>query len=74
MSTRCGCSELIEVFTIFKKYIPEEGWPTNCSHDVLAVLCDPADVSEEDKARLDELGFIPASEWEGFISFRYGSA
>lgn len=68
---------LIEAFTIFAKYIPDSEYPTICEHDEMIVLCDPELVSsEEDIARLEELGFSPACiEGENcFRSYRYGSA
>ena len=65
---------LIEALTIFLKYGNPE-YPTHCEHDQLSVLIDPAIVSEEDKKRLDELGFRAGSgaESDTFYSFRYGS-
>lgn len=80
--------ELIEALQILFKYAPDLTYPFHCEHDILYVLIDPADVSDEDKKRLKELGFedgnesededgeaIDNSEYEGmFYSFRYGSA
>lgn len=63
--------ELIEAFQIFRKYSDEKR-PTHCEHDVLTVCVDPAIVSDEDKKRLDELGFFDGEE-ECFISYRFGS-
>ena len=63
--------DLIEALQIFIKYDNPE-WPTCCSHDELSVLIDPEDVSEEDKERLELLGFI--YDDERFYSFKYGSA
>lgn len=67
--------DLIEALQIFLKY-GNPGWPTHCDHDVLTVMIDPANVSEEDLARLEELSFIPGSEYgeDVFISFKFGSA
>lgn len=67
--------DLIEALIIFAKY-GDPYSPTHCEHDVLTVMIDPADVSEEDKARLEELSFHPGSEYgeEMFTSFRFGSA
>ena len=75
--------DLIEALTIFRKYKNERN-PTNCSHDELAIMAVGfAEVSEEDKARLDKLGFF----WSGddgdgneededghWMSLRFGSA
>jgi hypothetical protein len=64
---------LIEALTIFRKYANLE-WPTNCSHDVLGIAgVEREQVSDEDHARLDELGFL-WDEHEGhYYSFKYGS-
>jgi len=69
--------DLIEALTIFLKY-GNPAYPTHCEHDVL-VICniEPSDVSDEDKKRLDELGFFVSDNVDydnGFISFRFGSA
>ena len=66
--------DLIEALTIFKKY-KNVKWPTNCSHDVLAIMeVEESEVSKEDKERLDKLGFIFDESEECWISFRFGSA
>lgn len=66
--------ELIEALTIFSKYTDTK-FPTHCEHDTLLVMVDPGVVSDEDKKRLDELGFFAGDEFDGcFTSFRYGSA
>ncbi len=67
-------NDLIEALTILSKYATE-GRPTHCEHDVMMIACvDPTVVSEEDKARLDKLGFFHSTNDECFISFRFGSA
>jgi hypothetical protein len=72
MAARGGFSELIEAFTIFRKY-GDTSYPTHCEHDVMRVLVGPERVSQEDKDRLEQLGFT-ADEWNGdFYTFRYGS-
>jgi hypothetical protein len=67
---------LIEALTILLKYGNPRN-PTHCEHDQLTICgIDPDDVSDEDKKKLDKLGFI-VSDGDGdlcFISFRYGSA
>ena len=73
MSEGYGFDALIEAFTIFKKY-GDPKWPTHCEHDELTVCIDPSKVSEEDKARLDILGFKTSGEGDHFISFRFGSS
>jgi hypothetical protein len=67
-------ADLIHGLTILRKYATD-GYPTNCSHDVLWVNVDPANVPEDVKKDLAEIGFI-AGEGEfdgGFYSFRFGS-
>ena len=68
--------ELIEALQILLKYGDPRN-PTHCEHDVLTIVgIDPSDVSDEDKTRLEELGFIVSDEYGDsmFRSFRYGSA
>lgn len=69
-------SKLIEALNIFLKYGDHES-PTNCEHDRLIIMeIKPDDVSEEDIARLAELGFhvgCPFGE-SVFQSYQYGSA
>lgn len=67
---------IIEALQIFLKY-GNPDYPTHCEHDVLTVVgIDPDDVSDEDKARLEDLGFIVSDEYGDpmFRSYRYGSA
>lgn len=48
--------------------------PTHCEHDVLTIVgVYPDQVSDEDKTRLDELGFFQGED-DMFQSFRFGSA
>lgn len=67
--------DLVEALNIFLKY-GDPYSPTHCEHDTLTIMIDPAVVSDEDKARLDKLGFFPGSEYadEVFTSVRFGSA
>lgn len=68
--------DLVEALQILLKYGDPRN-PTHCEHDVLMVVgIDPADVSDEDKDRLDALGFFISDEYGEpmFQSFRYGSA
>jgi hypothetical protein len=67
--------DLIEALTIFLKYADKYA-PTHCEHDVLIVYhIHPDDVSSDDKARLEELGFHAGEQFgeEVFYSFRFGS-
>ncbi len=65
--------QLIEALKIFSKYSNAE-FPTGCEHDELYVYVDPAIVSDEDRARLEELGFYTIEFNDCFISTKYGSA
>ncbi len=68
--------DLIEALTIFLKYTDPEKpnvSDTNCEHDQLIVCIDPARVTSEDLARLDELGFSANEDDENFYSYRHGS-
>lgn len=68
--------ELIKALQIFLKY-GNPDYPTSCEHDVM-YICDIEvdDVSNEDKAQLEKLGFDITDEFgvEQFYSFKYGSA
>jgi hypothetical protein len=64
--------DLIEALTIFLKY-KDEKYPTHCEHDVLYIMgVEEDEVSEEDKKRLDELGFRFGEDC--WMSYKYGSA
>ena len=66
--------KLIEALQIFLKY-GNPAYPTHCEHDTLCICgIEPEDVSPEDTKKLDELGFFVSEEYDGFISFRFGSA
>lgn len=66
--------DLIAALTIFRKYTDKK-YPTGCEHDTLYVYGVPLeDVSAEDVARLDELGFEWDEDIGAFYSFRFGSA
>lgn len=64
--------DLIEALSIFSKYVDDGRW-TSCEHDVLYVCVDPNAVSTTDKARLDQLGFLPGEADGNFYSYRHGS-
>lgn len=65
-------SKLIEALQIFLKYGDPEH-PTHCEHDALMICgINPDDVSDEDKVKLEELGFFVSDD--AFLSYRYGSA
>ena len=66
-------SDLIEALTILLKYGNPRN-PTHCEHDVLTIgTIDPNDVTPEDRARLDDLGFFVSEAERCFMSYRYGS-
>jgi len=66
--------ELIEAFQIFLKY-SSDPYPTHCEHDVMYVNVNPEIVSEEDKKRLEDLGFNSGNGEvpEVFYSYKFGS-
>jgi hypothetical protein len=65
--------DLIKALTILAKYTDARN-PTGCEHDEFRVYVTPSVVSDEDKAALDVLGFIPHERCDAFLSYRYGSA
>lgn len=66
--------DLIEALTIFAKYTKEYA-PTHCEHDVFIVHYVGEDVpTEDERKRLDELGFLWMDEYDGWGSFRFGSS
>lgn len=66
--------DLIEALTIFLKYKNAYA-PTHCEHDILYVVgITKEEVSEEDVAQLDKLGFIWTDSYDCWISYRFGSA
>ena len=68
-----GLTDFAEAILIFKKYGDSHN-PFHCEHDELWVcVCSPDAVSEEDRERLDELGFFVDEGDESIKSFRFGS-
>jgi len=69
--------DLIEALQIFRRYTNAK-WPTHCEHDVLYICgIEPDEVADDDKAKLEELGFNigePYGGDHGFYSDRFGSA
>lgn len=66
-------NDLIEALTIFSKYT-QDRYPSCCEHDEFMIMVDPSLVSEEDAAKLCELGFFPDDSNEYFVSYRFGSS
>ncbi len=65
--------DLIKALQIFLKYKNNQ-YPTVCEHDTLYIVdMEDVNISEEDVATLNELGFRH-SEYDGWISHKYGSA
>lgn len=68
--------DLIAALLILRKYGNPTN-PTHCNHDILTIVgIEPSKVSEEDKAKLKELGFFVGNEFgeEAFHSYKFGSA
>ena len=69
--------DLIEALTILSKYLTDDEYfynrPTNCEHEELYVSVDNSKISEEDLARLIDLGFILDEDTGYMVSYRYGS-
>lgn len=64
--------DLIEALKIFRKYTDKYA-PVWCCHDELHVAVSPEDVSDEDKDKLEKLGFYVNEDTDDFYSFRFGS-
>ena len=65
--------DLIAALNIFLKY-DNPTYPTHCEHDELTICVDPNLVSDEDKEKLDGLGFFADYGEYCFKSYRFGSA
>lgn len=57
--------KFIEAMEIFSKYTDGDFF-FGCEHDELYVFVSPDDVSEDDKSKLDELGFFTDREYDCF--------
>lgn len=64
--------DLIEALTLLRQY-DNPKFPTNCEHDVLYVAINPELVTDGDKETLERLGFFPAADGFGFMSYLFGS-
>jgi len=64
--------DLIEALHIFRKYGNPE-FPTHCEHDVMYLNIDYHLVSNNDKKKLDELGFFKDEDNDKFMSYQFGS-
>ena len=70
-------NDLIEALQILSKY-GNPKYPTHCEHDILSISADidPSKVSDEDKEKLEELGFFVTDELYGealICSYKFGS-
>lgn len=65
--------DLIEALHIFRKYGNPHS-PFSCEHDTLYVQVEAKHVSQEDKDKLEELGFNVEDDLGNFYSFRFGSS
>jgi len=66
--------DLIEALQIFKKHQTPTRWPTICQHDELIIVGVTGELPEEDRERLQELGFEYNEDEEYWSSCRFGSA
>jgi hypothetical protein len=67
-------TDLIEALTLLARGQSDNSSPFHCEHDVLTVMSDPDEFTEEELARLAELGFDAGPDDGTFSSVRYGSA
>lgn len=67
--------DFLKAMAIFQKYMKGDVYcPFNCSRDEMHFYgdFDSSDVNEEDIAELERLGWFK-NEYDGFMSFRFGS-
>lgn len=64
-------NDLIDALLIMLKH-GDVSHPTHCEHDKLHIYPNSMDFTDEELARLDEIGFYPDDE-HGFYSYRFGS-
>jgi hypothetical protein len=67
-------SDLIEGLTILAQHPANEISPLHCEHDMLLVCADEALFTDEEKERLEIIGFEVDDIDGGFFSYRFGSA
>lgn len=66
--------DLIKALQIFLKY-KNNSYPTICEHEVLIIVgIEEWEISDQDKAELEMLGFRWSNQYENWISYKYGSA
>lgn len=64
--------DLIEALQIMLKH-GDVKYPTHCEHSELHIYPNNMDFTQEELRRLDELGFFPDDDLDGFCSYKYGS-
>lgn len=67
--------DLIKALQLLRKYMYADKYaPTHCEHDTFLICCVPFDdVSHEDVAELNKLGFHWSKQFGAWESFRFGS-
>lgn len=62
-------SEIIEGMQILQKYYEKDGWHVGAEHDIIYMYETSRPVSEEDREKLDQLGwrFNDSNGWEKFV-------
>jgi hypothetical protein len=67
-------NDLIEALQIFAKY-RNPRWPTRCEHELLMIMeVKRHEKTDDEIARLEELGFVWSHEYDCYVSHRFGSA
>lgn len=67
-------NDLIQALTLLARGQSNDISPCHCEHDVLTVMADPANFTEEELTQLNRWGFLPDHCDQTFSSFRFGSA
>lgn len=65
--------DLIEALQIFLKY-DNPSYPTHCEHDEMYICGDYEEMSQEDRDKVESLGFFWSEEDDCYQSFKFGSA
>jgi hypothetical protein len=66
-------ADLIEGLTLLAQHPTDTISPLHCEHDTLHVMADAVAFTDEERDRLETLGFHADADG-GFHSFRFGSA
>ena len=65
-------TDLIKALQIFSEHY-SGSYPTWCAHDVLGINELETPLTYEEKQEVEKLGFFWSEEYDGWISFKYGS-